>query len=103
MKSETEVKKKRKISSKEMFRTIAFEYKQDEKISIDLLSEVVSNIFYPNEVTGEARRRYKTLIYNILKEASHYEKAISELDFCKAMVKGVVFRIKSRSWSQRSL
>jgi hypothetical protein len=41
-------KKKRRISSKEMFRTIAFEYRQDDKISIDLLSDIVSNLFYPN-------------------------------------------------------
>lgn len=65
-------KKKRRISSKEMFRTLAFEYKQDDRISIDLLSDIVSGLFYPNEVAGEARRRYKALIYNILKEAAHY-------------------------------
>jgi|JI9StandDraft_2_1071091.scaffolds.fasta_scaffold1058027_1 hypothetical protein len=68
-----------------MFRTIAFEYKQDDRISIDLLSDIVSSLFYPNEVSGEARRRYKALIFNILKEAAHYDKAINELDFCKAM------------------
>lgn len=70
-------KKKRRISSKEMFRTICFEYRQDDRISVDLLSDIVSNLFYPNEVAGDARRRYKALIHNILKEAAHYDKAIS--------------------------
>lgn len=72
MKGPPEQKKKRRISSKEVFRTIAFEYKQDDRISIDLLSDIVSNMFYPNEVSGDGRRRYKVQLYNILKEAAHF-------------------------------
>lgn len=43
--------KERKISDKQIYRSIAFEYRQNYKqgIEINILSKILSNMYYPND------------------------------------------------------
>lgn len=58
---------KKKLTPKEIFRTLAFHYHYDEKIPLDLLCDMVSAIYYPKDPTGETRKRYKNLLIMLMK------------------------------------
>jgi len=47
-------KKKKKMSNKEIYRILAFEFRKEENfgLNVSLISEMVSNLFYPNDVSG---------------------------------------------------
>ena len=60
-----------------MFRTLAFHYHYDSKLPLDLLADMVSGIYYPNDPTGDTKNRYKTLLINLMKDYSNGEKYIT--------------------------
>jgi hypothetical protein len=54
-------------------------------LNITIISEMVSNLFYPNDITGQSRNSFKELIEKAFAEYST-NGHISEEQFCKAMV-----------------
>ena len=66
---------------------LAFEFKQSGQtgIKISIISEMVSNLFYPFDETGEAKSQFKDLIENAFKNYC-FKDEISEENFCSAMV-----------------
>lgn len=44
---------------------MAFEFRQPENqqgLKVGLISEMVSNLFYPNDKTGESKKNFKNLV-----------------------------------------
>ncbi|EAS07408.2 hypothetical protein TTHERM_00569460 (macronuclear) [Tetrahymena thermophila SB210] len=81
-------KQYKKMSNKEIFRILAFEFRQSDSIGIkiSLISEMVSNLFYPNDVTGEAKKAFKDLIEKAFKSHTvNNKEEITEQQFCSAM------------------
>ncbi|CAD8132115.1 unnamed protein product [Paramecium octaurelia] len=78
--------KTKTMSNKEIYRILAFEFQQQDSlgIKIDLIAEMVSSLFYPNDQNGEAKQNFKNLITQSFK--SHcYKDEINEESFCNAM------------------
>lgn len=59
---------KKKLSPKEIFRTLAFHYHLDDVISLEVLADMVSLMYYPADPKGEPRLRYKKLLLDFMKE-----------------------------------
>lgn len=74
---------KKRLSPKEIFRTLAFHYHLDDAIPIDLLAEMVSSLYYPVNPEGEAKLKYKKLLVGFMKEYNSQEKTMSEEKFIK--------------------
>jgi len=67
---------------------LAFEFKQNgtQGIKISIISEMVSNLFYPFDEKGEAKGKFKQLIEDSFKTYCHVIKdEITEDKFCEAM------------------
>eukprot|EP01006_Ploeotia_vitrea_P067731 TRINITY_DN98228_c0_g1_i1.p1 TRINITY_DN98228_c0_g1~~TRINITY_DN98228_c0_g1_i1.p1 ORF type:complete len:127 (-),score=2.87 TRINITY_DN98228_c0_g1_i1:212-592(-) len=79
-------KKKNRMSNKEIYRILAFEFRKEENqgLYISLISEMVSNLFYPNDETGQSRAKFKELIEKAFEDYST-NGTITEEQFCKAM------------------
>lgn len=56
-KQKVKPQKTKTMSNKEIYRILAFEFQQQDSlgIKIDLISEMVSSLFYPNDQNGEAK------------------------------------------------
>ncbi|KAL4510718.1 hypothetical protein ABPG72_004872 [Tetrahymena utriculariae] len=81
-------KQYKKMSNKEIFRILAFEFRQSDSIGIkiSLISDMVSNLFYPNDATGEAKKAFKDLIEKAFKSHTvNNKEEITEQQFCSAM------------------
>lgn len=81
--------KERKITDKQIFRSIAFEYQQNyqQGIDIQILSKILSNMYYPNDSEEDHQQRNK-LKYIIESAFSMYLtdfKYITEKKFIQAM------------------
>jgi hypothetical protein len=74
---------KKKLSPKEIFRTLAFHYHLDDVIPIELLAEMVSSLYYPLNPQGEAKLKYKKTLANFMKEYNNQEKTMTEEKFVK--------------------
>lgn len=59
---------RKKMSAKEIFRTLVFQYHLDETIPVELLAGIVSHLLYPADPTGEAHNKYKLLLTSIMRE-----------------------------------
>ena len=48
------IKRYQYIINSQIYRILAFEFRKEENVglSIELISEMVSNLFYPNDLTG---------------------------------------------------
>jgi hypothetical protein len=68
---------KKKLTGKEIFRTLAFQYHLDETIPLELLGDMVSTLIYPNDVIGEAKSKYKNLLVQFMKEYNNHEKLMN--------------------------
>ena len=58
---------KKTLSNREIYRAIALEYKQPHAVTIVLLAQLGSGIFYPLDLEGESRNRSKNSFVSILK------------------------------------
>lgn len=58
---------KKQLTPRQMFRVLAFHYHYDERIPLELLCEMVSSVYYPRDVTGEAKKKYKSLLIMLMK------------------------------------
>ena len=58
---------KKKLTPKEIFRTLAFHYHFDEKIPLDMLCDMVSSVYYPKDPKGDAKKRYQVLLVALMK------------------------------------
>ncbi len=81
--------KERKISDKQIYRSIAFEYRQNYKqgIEINILSKILSNMYYPNDTEEDAvqRGKLKHIIENAFSFYLTDMKYINEKKFVQAM------------------
>lgn len=60
-----------------------FQYHLDEVIPLELLAEVVSTLYYPLDVVGEAKGKYKKSLVFFMKEYNNQEKVMNEDQFGK--------------------
>lgn len=76
------------ISQNQIYRILAFEFAEEDStnLKVSLISEMVSNLFYPNEEGGTSRTQFKNLIEKAFSQYSSGNGEISEDQFCKAMV-----------------
>jgi len=54
-------------------------------IKTSILTEVVANLFYPNDLDKNAKDKFKKSIEDIFKKYS-FKDEINEEDFCKLLV-----------------
>ena len=59
---------KKKLSPKEIFRTLAFHYHYDEQIPLDVICDMVSSVYYPKDKKGDSKNRYRVLLVALMKE-----------------------------------
>ena len=54
LKKKCPIKRYQYIINSQIYRILAFEFRKEENVglSIELISEMVSNLFYPNDLTG---------------------------------------------------
>ncbi|KRX00177.1 hypothetical protein PPERSA_10676 [Pseudocohnilembus persalinus] len=76
------------MSNKEIYRILAFEFANEDSqnLKISMISEMVSNLFYPNDQIGDSRNKFKLLIEKAFEQySSNNNQEITEDNFCKAM------------------
>lgn len=74
---------KKVLSNKEIYRALAVQYKQPKTVSIALLSELASGVYYPLDLEGESRLRYKAAFLSTLKKFTSTSKdSLTEDEFC---------------------
>lgn len=85
-KQKQKIKKPKTMSNKEIYRILAFEFQQQDSlgIKINLISEMVSSLFYPHDENGEAKQNFKQLIEQSFRSYC-FKDEISEEAFCNAM------------------
>lgn len=54
-------------------------------MTVELLAEVVSALYYPQDKTGEVRAKYKLILMAFMKEVNNGEKTFSEEKFVKML------------------
>ncbi len=76
---------KKKLTPKQIFRTLAFHYHLSDGIPLDLLADMVSMLYYPVQPMGEPRLRYKKLLLDFMKDYNSQQKTMNEQKFIKFM------------------
>lgn len=76
---------KKKLSPKQIFRTLAFHYHIDCEMPLELLADMVSLLYYPVNPQDEPRLKYKKLLLDFMKDYNCQEKTMNEEKFCKFM------------------
>ena len=76
---------KKKLSPKEIYRTLAFHYHIDNEIPIELLADMVSILYYPVNPQDEPRLKYKKVLIEYMKDSNSQDKTMNEEKFCRFM------------------
>ena len=82
----TNVQQLNMLSNKEIFRILAFEYRQPEGIKIEIIAKLVSTVFYPFAEAVKLREGFERDILHAFQPYADNHGRLTEEKFCEVMV-----------------